>query len=135
MKETWSRLVDEAGPRWDGSSHFLCIAAEALRSVLVDDARRHSDQKRAPIAGSAPACEPTMVVFEERAVDLLALERALRELGKLEPDLVRVVELRFFAGLRNPEVAAVTGCSLRSTRRSWSTARAFLYSRLVDPEF
>ena len=78
--------------------------------------------------------ELTTVLFEERAVDLLGLEQALLELDELDPDLVRVVELRFFAGLRHSEVAELSGCSLRSAIRSWETARAWLYSRLVDSE-
>ena len=78
--------------------------------------------------------ELTTVLFEERAVDLLALEQALLELDELDPYLVRVVELRFFAGLRHSEVAELSGCSLRSAVRSWETARAWLYSRLVDSE-
>lgn len=133
VSETWSRLVDEAGPRWDGRLHFFFIAARALRSVLVDGARRRSVRRRAT-AGGALDSEPTKVVFEERAVDLLVLEQALRELEEFDPGLVRVVELRFFAGLRHSEVAELTGCSLCSARRSWGTARAWLYSRLVDSE-
>lgn len=134
VEETWRRLVDEEGPRWDGCSHFLCIVAKALRSVLVDGARRHSIRKRAQEAGGAFDFELTTVLFEERAVDLLGLEQALLELDELDPDLVRVVELRFFAGLRHSEVAELSGCSLRSAIRSWETARAWLYSRLVDSE-
>lgn len=129
VNEAWLRLAPLG---YEGREHFLAVAARAMRSVLVDHARRKRADRR---GGGAVRLEldEALVGFEAGAEDLVALDAALAELESADPTLASIVELRFFAGLSNPEVARVQGTSLRSVERGWRAARAWLRTRL-DPE-
>jgi RNA polymerase sigma factor (TIGR02999 family) len=131
LNEAWIRLFDSVEKDWEGHSHFLGVAARAMRSVLVDYARRRNAEKRGG-GGDRVQLDVAEAVasFEQRGTDLVALDAALAELAEVDPDLARIVELRFFGGLKHPEIAKVVGTSLRSVERGWSTARAWLYQRI-----
>jgi len=104
-----------------------------MRHVLVDHARAKKAEKRG--GGRPKVClEEALVLYEERAVDLIALDEALEQLEQLDAQLARIVDLRFFSGLSNAEVAAVTDASLRSVERGWVTARAWLRKCLMGDE-
>ena len=130
MNEAWIRLVEGDGAEWQSRNHFLAVAARAMRSVLVDRARRRGALKR---GGEKVELELDAVVdqLEERASDLLALDVAPEKLFEVDEMLARIVEMRFFGGLSQPAIAEVLGVSLRSVERGWSTARAWLYARLA----
>ncbi|MEM7200116.1 MAG: ECF-type sigma factor [Planctomycetota bacterium] len=108
---------------------LIAQAARAMRDVLVEHARRRRAAKR---GGDPQRTELTdaLLAFEERAGDLLALHEALQELQEVDPDLARLVEVRFFGGLTEPETARVLGVSPRTVRRSWRLARRWLWQRL-----
>jgi RNA polymerase sigma factor (TIGR02999 family) len=130
VHEVYLKLVDH--PRLDvrDRGHFFALAARAMRQVLVDRARRRSAGKR---GGSPP---PETLVDEAPAVDarteeLLALDEALSRLENLDPRLVRLVEVRFFAGLSVEEAAEALEMSTRTVKRDWQKARAVLHRELT----
>jgi RNA polymerase sigma-70 factor (ECF subfamily) len=110
VHEAWLRLVDQPARDLQSRQHFLSLAARVMRRVLVDHAREHGAQKRGGDA-TRVTLDGAVALYESRALDLL--------------------ELRFFAGLSNAEVAELEGASLRSVERGWSTARAFLRGELA----
>ena len=133
VHEAWVRMAGELEGGLESRSHFLGVAARAMRRVLIDHARRRDADKR----GSGIAREDferVLEVYRESAPDLLGLDEALERLERMDPQLARIVELRFFGGAQNREVAAALGISLRSVERGWQTARAWLRSELKDGE-
>lgn len=130
VHEAWLRLVDQPARDLQSRQHFLSLAARVMRRVLVDHAREHGALKRGGEAARV-TLDGAVALYESRALDLLALNDALDALSALDPALARLVELRFFAGLSNAEVAELEGASLRSVERGWSTARAFLRGELA----
>lgn len=127
VNEAWLR-VGGAGASFEDRDHFLGVAARAMRSVLIDHARKKGAAKRGGGLRRVPLEEldALQVAFEERAADLLTLDDALTELAQVDPQLARFVELRFFGGLENAEVARLSDCSVRTVQRGWITARSWL---------
>jgi RNA polymerase sigma factor (TIGR02999 family) len=112
-----------------GRADLVCLASRAMRRVLVDHARRKRATKRGGGMARAPL-DGVAEEFERSAVDLLALDTALEDLERMEPDLARIVSLRFFGGLTEEEVAVELGVSARTVRRGWVFARMWLASQL-----
>ena len=123
------KLVGHARADWHGRAHFLAVAAQAMRQILVDHARRHNAAKRLGKRHRI-ALDDNLFVESSREVDLLALEDALTRLAKLDPRQARMIELRFFGGLDVAEVAKVLGMSKRSVEREWTMVRAWLRREL-----
>jgi RNA polymerase sigma factor (TIGR02999 family) len=129
VHEAYLRLVgavDEG--RWDNRGHFFAAAAEAMRRILVENARRKQAVKHGGGKQRLPLEEFHRVA--ESPEDLLDLDEALTRFAAEEPDKARLVQLRFFAGLPAPEAAAALGISLATAERWWTFARAWLYSEL-----
>lgn len=128
VNEAWLRLENQHGNEWQGRTHGLAIAAQAMRRLLVDHGRHQKRQKRG--GGVAPvALDELMKAATTREVpveDLLTLEDALTRLESVDPRAAQVVSLRFFSGLSAPEVAAHLGVSLRTVEADWTHARAWL---------
>lgn len=120
--------------RWEDRRHFFAIAATAMRRILVDHARRLRAGKR----GAAPARVPIESVDglhnDDRADFLLALDDALERLAVIDDRQARVVECRFFGGYSEEETAATLGIGLRTAKRDWAKARAWLYAALNPDE-
>jgi len=133
LNEAWIRLIDPRRADFEGRGHFMAVAARAMRSVLVDHARRRGAEKR---GGDALRVELDLAVagFDERSEGLLELDRALHELASFDAELARIVDMRFFGGMKNPAIAEALGLSLRSVERGWSSARAWLYRRVTGGE-
>jgi RNA polymerase sigma factor (TIGR02999 family) len=129
VNEAYLRLVNRENVHWQNRAHFFAIAAELMRSILVDHARSHAYQKR---GGGARKIEldEAMVVSQERAAEVVALDDALKSLAGIDPQQSRVVELRFFGGLTIEETAEVLHLSPATIKREWSTAKAWLYREL-----
>jgi RNA polymerase sigma factor (TIGR02999 family) len=106
-------------------THLLALASTAMRSVLVDHARARGRVKRLPPGERLPIDE-VHVAFEERAIDLLALDEALKKLAAFDPCMARVVELHFFGGLSLEDTASAVGMPLRTLERRWKATRAWL---------
>jgi RNA polymerase sigma factor (TIGR02999 family) len=135
VHEAYLKLVPAAdGAQWRDHEHFLAVAATAMRSVLVDHARRRRAQKRGEGARPLPLDEALLLAFEERATDLLALEDALGRLAVESARASRVVELRFYGGLTAEETARVLGVTPRTVERDWHAARAWLHKALATDE-
>ena len=123
--------AEPGGPGYVDRDHFLNVAAQAMRRVLVDHARARRTEKRGEGRETAPLDHP-VAELEKSITDLVALDEALNDLEAIDAPLARMVELRFFAGLDTTETARVLGTSKRTVERGWTTARAWLRARL-DP--
>ncbi len=129
VNEAYVRLVNRQGVHWQNRAHFFAIAAQLMRSILVDHARSHAYAKRGGGAHKI-ALDDAMVVSQERAAEVVALDDALKRLAEIDPQQSRTVELRFFGGLTIEETAEVLGLSPATIKREWSTAKAWLYHEL-----
>jgi RNA polymerase sigma factor (TIGR02999 family) len=129
INEVYLKLVDQSRVRWRNRSQFFAVAAQLMRRILVDYARRRGRDKRGGGAVRVPL-EAVPGVGGERDVDLVALDEALEELAELSPRQSRVVELRFFAGLTIDETAEVLEISPATVKIDWRMARAWLFRRL-----
>ena len=129
INEAYLRLVDQKRVHWANRSHFFAISAQIMRRILIDHARRYDYAKR---GGGAQriSLDEAAVVAKERARELLMLDEALNGLAKIDPRRGRVVELRYFGGLNNEEIAAVLKISENTVTRDWNMARAWLYQEL-----
>jgi RNA polymerase sigma factor (TIGR02999 family) len=132
VHEAYLRIVDgDKVQHWHSRGHFFAAAAEAMRRILIDDARR----KRRPKHGG----DRQRVALDEALSlshphpDLLALDQALTKLAQQEPAKAEVVKLRFFAGLSLAETAACLGISPATAKRYWTVARAWLFAELSEP--
>jgi RNA polymerase sigma-70 factor (ECF subfamily) len=129
VNEAYLRLVDAHGVRWENRTHFFAVSAQIMRRILVDFARARQNLKRGGGARQVTLDEG-LVVSPESGADLLALDEALEKLAALNPRQSKVVELRYFGGLNEEEVAAALNVSSRTVRHDWSLARAWLYREL-----
>jgi RNA polymerase sigma factor (TIGR02999 family) len=130
VNEAFVRLVNRTNVNWQNRAHFFGIAASLMRTILVDHARSHACAKRGGGAFNLELDE-TMIVSKQKASEVLALDDALNELARLDPQQSRVVELRFFGGLTVEETAEVLHVSPATIKREWSTAKAWLYHELA----
>ncbi len=130
VHEAYLRLVGSAEPpgKWQGRGHFFAAAAEAMRRILVENARRKHATKRGGDWQRVPLEEFHRI--SESPEDLLDLDDALTRFAAEEPDKARLVQLRFFAGLSTPDAADALGISLATAERWWTFARTWLYSEL-----
>jgi RNA polymerase sigma factor (TIGR02999 family) len=131
VHEAYLRLVDSPHQDWENRNHFYGVAVKAMRSVVVDYARRRGARKRGGDARRVPLDEGLLRV-EEDAAEILALHEALDRLAVLDERLGELVELRFFGGLSVEETAQVLGVSDRTVKRDWTKARTLLYRLLHE---
>ncbi len=129
VNEAYLRLVDTRRVRWESRAHFLAVAAQAMRRILVDAARARGASKRGGSV-SVVSLDETPPVRAERDRSLVALDDALTALAKVDPRKSRVVELRYFAGLTIEETAAVLLVSPETVQREWRVAKAWLLREL-----
>ena len=131
VHEAYLRLVGEEERLWDSRGHFFAAAAEAMRRILVEDARRKGSRKRGGDRARADFDVDQLPAPELRE-DLLALDEALDRLAVADPEAARLVNLRYFAGLTLGEAAEVLGISPRTADRLWAYSRAWLHQALED---
>lgn len=129
VNEAYLRLIGVTPPQWEGRTHFFAVAAQLMRQILIDYARRHRAAKRGGNAGKV-SLEETAILSAERDVDVLALDEALRELAKIDARQSRVVELRFFAGLSLEEISQALEIAPATVERDWIAARAWLHRQI-----
>jgi RNA polymerase sigma factor (TIGR02999 family) len=133
VHEAYVRLVGDDARSWNSRGHFFAAAAEAMRRILVDAARRKNrirhggGHKRVELDEACP-------LSEAPSDDLLALDEALTRLAAREPVRAELIQLRFFAGLTMAEAARVLGISLATAERYWTFSRAWLYAEVADPD-
>lgn len=131
VSEAYLKLLGQRAVDWQNRAHFFAIAAQLMRRIIVDDARRRVSQKRgggnlAVPLEDLPAPQPPL-----GAVDVLALDAALGELERLDPEQGRLVELRFFGGMTVEQTAEVLGVSPATIKREWAVAKGWLYRALT----
>jgi RNA polymerase sigma factor (TIGR02999 family) len=134
VHEAYLRLVgDEPARHWDSRGHFFAAAAEAMRRILVENARRKQRHKH---GGGLQRLDLDDIadLAETPAENLLALDEALTRLAALEPHKAELVKLRFFAGCSIDEAAEALGISRATAKRDWAYARAWLYAEISEPE-
>jgi RNA polymerase sigma factor (TIGR02999 family) len=133
INEAYLRLIDWKNTRWQNRAHFFGVAAQMMRRILVDVARR-----RPKAEGGAPAqqvsLEAAFHMPHEPDADLVALDEALERLAEMDPRKSRIVELRFFGGLSVEETAEVLGVSDATVMREWNKAKAWLYKAVAGDE-
>lgn len=129
VNEAYLRLVDQNRVRWQNRAHFFGIAAQMMRRILVDYARKRRYAKRGGEQLKVSLAEAGGL-SDERAADIAALDEALKSLAEIDPQQSRVVELRFFGGLTIEETAEVLGLSRDMVNREWATAKAWLYQEM-----
>jgi RNA polymerase sigma-70 factor, ECF subfamily len=131
VNEAYLRLVGLNTPQWESRSHFYAIAAQLMRQILVDYARRHRAGKRGAGVSTLSLEDATMLSpGKEKDIDVVALDDALKALAQIDARKAQVVELRFFGGLSFDETAEVLKVSAVTVSRDWSTARAWLHREL-----
>lgn len=131
VHEAYLRLVDQTRCQWQNRAHFLAVASQAMRRILVDHARRRGSQKRGGDCVKI-SLDDALVVGTEEADDMLvSLEQALEKLAEHHPQAARVVEMRFFGGLTHEECACVLGFSPRTASRQWEFAQAWLFREIT----
>ena len=131
VHEAYLRLVGSADSGWDGRGHFFAAAAEAIRRILVENARRKNAKKR---GGDCQRIELSTdeLPIQQDGESVLILDEALEKLAGLHPEVAELVRLRLFAGLSNVEAASILGVSPRTARRNWAFARAWFVRELED---
>ena len=130
VNEAYLKLVDQRNPKWQNRAHFFGISAQLMRRILVDHARQHQAAKRGGSAQQRISLTGAEKFAKQPEVDLLALNEALDELAKMDPQQGRIVELKFFGGLSIEEIAEVMGIGHATVERDWKMARAWLRRQL-----
>ncbi len=131
VHEAFLRLIDERRIDWQGRAHFFAIAANTMRRVLVDQARSRATSKRGGDVRKI-VLDDVAEVADSSGAGLVALDGALEELAAADAELAKIVELRFFGGLKNAEIGEVLGVSEVTVRRRFRLAKAWLYRYLRD---
>ena len=131
VHETYLRLLGDENPRWENRAHFFAAAAEAMRRILIERARRHARIKHGGGLDRVTLDEDAVAGIEPRAEELLALDEALTRLEARDPEMGKVVALRYFAGLTLEETANALGISPSRVSRLWRRARAWLQQEMT----
>lgn len=128
VNEVYVRLA-ERDARWNDREHFMRLAGRVIRQILTDRARRRRAAKRQHVEQRVPL-DDLVDLYEQRVADVIDLDDCLAEFGRFAPELVELVELRFFAGRSLEDIAALLGTSLKTVQRRWLAAKALLRHRL-----
>lgn len=131
INETWIKL-SQASIRAENKAQFVGLMATAMRSIMVDETKRKLTLKRGGDVQHCTVSDDIEIVGESRLESLIALNAALTELEQYMPRLAKVVELRYFGGLQEAEIARLLDVTVRTVRRDWSAARMFLLKQLGD---
>ena len=131
VNEAYMRLIDQSRVQWQNRAHFFAISSQMMRRILVDHARKQNYAKRG--GGAAKLSLDDVALFsKEKAAELVALDEALEKFAEIDPRRSRVVELRFFGGLNNEEIASVLDISANTVMRDWNLAKAWLYETVTN---
>lgn len=134
VHEAYFKLVDQTRVNWQNRQQFFGIAAQMMRRILVDRARKRLRDKRGGNAVKLSLDDGAIDVSDERAAELVALDEALQRLAEQDPNKARLVELRYFGGLSIEETAGVLGISTATVIRQWRIVKTWLYKELAGEE-
>jgi RNA polymerase sigma factor (TIGR02999 family) len=129
VHEAYLKLVDQKDVHWQNRAHFFGVAAQLMRRILVDHARRRAAAKRGA-GGYSLSLNLTAPAAGRQPVELIALDEVLNRLSKLDPQQAQIVELRFFGGLSIEETAEALGISPATVKREWAVAKAWLHREM-----
>jgi RNA polymerase sigma factor (TIGR02999 family) len=129
VNEAYMRLVDYERMQWQNRAHFFAVSAQVMRRILVEHARRHNLKRGGGLQHIS--LEEAAEVGGDQDADLVALDHAMNELGRIDPRKVQVVEMRFFGGLSVEETAEVLKVSTITVKRDWRAAKLWLYRELA----
>ena len=129
VNEAYMRLVDYKRMQWQDRAHFFAVSAQVMRRILVDHARRHNLKRGGKVAHVS--LDEAACVESARDTDLVALDRAMEALARIDPRKVQVVEMRFFGGLNVEETAEVLRVSPITVKRDWRAAKLWLYREMA----
>ena len=130
VHEAYIRLLEGTNQNWSSRGHFFRAAAEAMRRILIENARRKRRVKRGGGAGRKLALDEAVVPANEPDIDLEALDEALARLEADDPEKADLVKLRYFAGLTTSQAAKILGISIATANRHWSYARSWLFQEI-----
>lgn len=130
VNEAYMKMVDITQVSWQNKAHFIGVAANQMRRILVDHARQHNAQKRGGDFHIL-TLNDEIDAADEQSADLIALDDALTELARMDPVKAKIVELRYFGGLSTDETAEVLGVSAITIKRHWKMTKAWLYGQLT----
>jgi len=128
VNEAYMRLVDYKRMQWQDRAHFFAVSSQAMRRILVEDARRHNIKRGGKV--QHVSLEEAVIIGGDEDVDLVALDRALTGLARMDPRKAQVVEMRFFGGLSLEETAEVLKVTPMTVKRDWRAAKAWLFHEL-----
>lgn len=128
VNEAYVRLIDWKNAKFENRAHFFGVSAQLMRRILVDFARKRPKSKETPI--HKVSLEEAAFVSDEKDADLVALDEALSELAKFDERKAKIVELKFFGGLKSDEIAEVVGVAEITVLREWQKAKSWLYLQL-----
>jgi RNA polymerase sigma factor (TIGR02999 family) len=131
VHEAYLKLIDQTSVNWQNRAHFFAIAAQAVRRILIDNARKRHAAKR---DGEKVLLDDVAIISSDRAEHLLALDEALQRLEELDPQQSKIIELRYFGGLTIEETGEALNCSPATVKREWAMARAWLYQALTSTD-
>ncbi len=131
VHEAYMKLIDQKNVRWQNRAHFFGIAAQIMRRILVDYARKHKAEKRGGEGENISLDEEFVIMEAGRSAELLALDEALGKLAEMDEMKARIVELRYFGGLSVEETAMVLDISEITVKRHWRAAKAWLYGQIT----
>jgi len=134
VHEAYLKLVDQRSVNWQNRGHFFAIAAQAMRRVLLDSARRRSAVKRGSGGQKLSLDDAATVSIETSDENLIALDKALNELATFDPQQSRLIEMRYFGGMTIEETAEALGLSPATVKREWALARAWLYKSITGTD-
>jgi len=135
VHEAYLKLIDQRSVNWQNRAQFFAISAQAMRRILLDNARRHTAAKRGSGGQKVSLDEVATLSRDTANESLIALDEALQKLATIDADQSRIVELRYFGGLTIEETAEVLKTSPSSVQREWTIARAWLYNAIAgSPE-
>lgn len=130
VHEAFLKLIDQNRVQWQNRAHFFGVAAQAMRRILVDNARQRLADKRGSGAEKVSFEEGIIDVSDEKASNLIELDTALQRLAQMDAQKAKLVELRYFGGLSIEETAEVLGVSIATVNRQWRLAKAWLYKEI-----
>ncbi len=130
VHEAYLRLAGQSPPQWQNRAHFFGIAAHLMRQILVEHARSRGAAKRGGGA-TRMTLDESMSIAQQSEVDVIVLDKALKDLTELDAQQGRIVELRFFGGLTIEDTSEVLGISPATVKREWVTARAWLFRAMT----
>ncbi len=130
VHEAYLKLIDQKSVNWQNRAQFFALSAQAMRRILIDSARRRTSIKRGSGSTKMSLDEAATISGEMANESLLALDKALQELEKVDPEQSKIVELRYFGGLTIEETAEVLKSSPATVKREWTMARAWLYDAM-----